>query len=239
MSATLPEPELPDTGLRPQAALFDLDGTLVDNTAFHARAFQAFRQTHGLPPESADARARFGGRRNSEIFAELFGRELDADELRRYEEEKESLYRELSRGGLRPLPGLLELLDRLDALGVPSALATSAPEANVDHSLEELGLAGRFRCIVRGDEVARGKPHPDVFLEAARRLGADPERSLAFEDAPMGVAAVQAAGARCVALSTTLSRAELQALEPPPDLVVGDYRELLATFAGLVGLAVS
>jgi HAD superfamily hydrolase (TIGR01509 family) len=237
MPASLSELEKPETGLRPQAALFDLDGTLVDNKEFHARAFQSFRATHGLPPEAPDARARFGGRRNSEIFAELFGRELAAEELRRYEEEKESLYRELSRGGLEPVPGLFELLDRLDALGIPCALATSAPGANVEHSLAELRLAGRFRCIVRGDEVSRGKPHPDVFLEAARRLGADPERSLAFEDAPMGVAAVQAAGARCVALATTLSRAELLALEPPPDLVVGDYRELLGTFAGLLGLA--
>lgn len=236
MPASLPQFESAAPGLRPQAALFDLDGTLVDNTDFHARAFQTFRETHGLPPEGPDARARFGGRRNSEIFAELFGRELEFEELRRYEDEKESLYRELSRGGLIPLPGLLELLDRLDGLGIPCALATSAPAANVEHSLEELDLAGRFQAVVRGDEVARGKPHPDVFLEAARRLGADPERSLAFEDAPMGVAAVQAAGARCVALATTLSRRDLQALEPPPDLVVSDYRELLATYSGLVGL---
>jgi len=227
---------VPATALRPQAALFDLDGTLVDNKEFHARAFRSFREAHGLPPESGDARARFGGRRNSEIFAEVFGRTLDVEELHRFEDEKESLYRELSRGGLVPVPGLLELLDRLDALGVPSAVATSAPEANVLHSLAELGLEGRFRCTVRGDEVTRGKPHPDVFLEAARRLGADPEGCLAFEDAPMGVAAVQAAGARCVALATTLSRAELQALEPPPDLVVSDYRELLDTFARLLGL---
>ena len=236
MPASPPEPETPAIGLRPQAALFDLDGTLVDNTGFHARAFRSFRETHGLPPEGAGARARFGGRRNSEIFAELFGRPLASDELRRYEEEKESLYRELSRGGLVAVPGLPELLDRLEALGVPCALATSAPEANVDHSLEELGLVGRFPCVVLGDEVAWGKPHPDVFLEAARRLGADPSGCLAFEDAPMGVAAVQAAGARCVALATTLSRAELLALEPPPDLVVEDYRELLGSFAGLLGL---
>lgn len=236
MTTSTLEPETSATALRPLAALFDMDGTLVDNTALHAEAFGRFREAHGLPPEGADARARFGGRRNSEIFSEVFGRALEADELRRYEDEKESLYRELSTGALTPVPGLLELLDRLDALGVPCALATSAPEANVVHSLVELGLESRFRCIVRGDQVARGKPHPDVFLEAARQLGADPERCLAFEDAPFGVAAVQAAGARCVALATTLSRDELQALNPPPDLVVGDYRELLGTYAALLGL---
>jgi len=239
MTTSLPDTTTPATGLRPQAALFDLDGTLVDNKDFHSRAFESFRVRHRLPPEGPDARARFGGRRNSEIFAEVFGRELTSEELLGFEEEKEALYRELSRGGLVPVPGLVELLDRLDALGIPTALATSAPQANVEHSLAELDLAGRFQAVVRGDEVARGKPHPDVFLEAARRLGVDPERSLAFEDAPLGVAAVQAAGSRCVALATTLSRAELLALEPPPDLVVADYRELLGTFAGLLGLTLA
>jgi beta-phosphoglucomutase-like phosphatase (HAD superfamily) len=131
MPASQPEPETPASGLRPQAALFDLDGTLVDNTRFHAGAFERVRQTHGLPPEGPDARAHFGGRRNSEIFTEVFGRALSREELERYEHEKESLYRELSRGGLVPVAGLLELLERLDALSVPAVVATSAPEANV------------------------------------------------------------------------------------------------------------
>ena len=82
------------------------------------------------------------------------------------------------------------------AIGIPMALATSAPKPNVVHTLAELDLASAFPVIVRGDEVARGKPAPDVFIEAARRLGVDPADCLVFEDAPMGIEAAKAAGMR-------------------------------------------
>ena len=90
------------------------------------------------------------------------------------------------------------------------ALATSAPKLNVEHTLAELGLADAFPIIVRGDEVARGKPAPDVFIEAARRLGVDAADCLVFEDAPMGIEAAQAAGMRVVALTTSFQAAHFE-----------------------------
>jgi HAD superfamily hydrolase (TIGR01509 family) len=211
----------------PRAVIFDIDGTIVDNMHLHAEAFAVFAERHGLPPLTSDDRARLDGRRNSEIFPILFKRDVPRDEWMAYEHEKEGLYRDLSRGRLAPLNGLHDLIDRLKQDGIPMALATSAPKLNVEHTLAELDLGGAFPVIVRGDEVARGKPAPDVFLEAARRLGVDPAGCLVFEDAPMGIEAAQAAGLRVVALTTSFQSSHFQHLDPPPNHVCCDFDEYL------------
>jgi HAD superfamily hydrolase (TIGR01509 family) len=217
---------------RPEAVIFDLDGTLADNIPFHAEAFARFGERRGLGTFDPETGRRMMGRRNSDVFRELLRRSLEPGELDELEEEKEALYRELSAGRLTPLPGLLELLGVLESRSIPTAVATSAPAPNVVHTLRELRLDARLTRVVRGDEVPRGKPHPDVFIAAARSVGAEPERCLAFEDAPSGVAAAHGAGMRCVALATTFPREDLLNLDPAPDLVVADYREFLASALG-------
>ena len=96
-----------------RAVVFDLDGTLVDNMTLHARAFESFATAHGLPPLTMDLRRRIDGKRNSEIFPMIFDREMTMDEVLAFEEEKEGAYRQLSRGRLVPVRGVLTLLDRL------------------------------------------------------------------------------------------------------------------------------
>src|SRR5688500_18866031 len=141
----------------------------------HAEAFATFCARHGLPPFTEEMRLRLDGKRNREIMPVLFGRELTDVEQALYAAEKEGLYREISRGRLTPLRGLHDLLDACDRHGVAAAIATSAPAANVVHSLAEIGLDKRLTRIVRGDDMPRGKPFPDVFLAAARLLGVPPE----------------------------------------------------------------
>ena len=212
----------------PRAVIFDIDGTIVDNMHLHAEAFGVFAARHGLPALTPADRARLDGRRNSEIFPILFNREVGRDEWQAYEREKEGLYRDLSKGRLQPMKGLHALIDRLKEAAIPMALATSAPQLNVAHTLAELGLADAFSIIVRGDEVARGKPAPDVFIEAARRLGVDAADCLVFEDAPMGIEAAHAAGMRVVALTTSFQTAHLEELDPAPSMVCSDFDEFLS-----------
>ncbi|MCB9831710.1 MAG: HAD family phosphatase [Planctomycetes bacterium] len=214
-------PGAPDD-FRAEGVVFDLDGTLVDNMALHAEAFALFVRAHGLPELDEAMRHRLDGRRNRDIFPILFGRELDDESLRSYSREKEEHYRRISHGRLRPLPGLIAFLDQLDRAGVPVAIATSAPAPNVRHSLEELGLTARFPRIRRSDEVARGKPHPDVFLAAAEALGVAPARCLAFEDAPAGIAAAASAGMSCVGITTSFSDSML-AETWPLRAAIADY----------------
>lgn len=216
------------TVTRPRAAIFDLDGTVVDNMFLHAEAFAVFAERHGLPALTTADRAKLDGRRNSEIFPVLFDREMTRDEWMAYEHEKEGLYREVSRGRLRLVPGLPALLDRLNANRIAVALATSAPALNVTHTLDEIGLAGAFPTIVRGDQVPQGKPAPDVFLEASRQLAMPADDCVVFEDAPMGITAARAAGMRVVAVTTTFSAAQFARLSEPPDVACADFVEFLS-----------
>jgi HAD superfamily hydrolase (TIGR01509 family) len=190
---------------RPRAVVFDLDGTLTDNMPWHARAFATFLARHGLPALTMAMRERIDGKRNAEIFPILFEREVTLEEARRFEEEKEGAYRELSRDRLRPIAGAVTLLGLLAAKGIGVAVATSAPEKNVAYTLNAIGLADRLGLVVRSDAVPRGKPHPDVFLHAADRLGVPPDTCLAFEDAPVGVTAARRAGMRCAAITSSFA----------------------------------
>lgn len=208
-------------------AIFDLDGTIVDNMPLHVEAFAIFVTRHGLSPLTVDDRKRLDGKRNRDIFPDLFGRPLTEEELSAFANEKESLYRALSAGRLSALAGLDRLLARFDALGLPVAIATSAPPENVRHTLSELALEHRFAAIARSDLVPRGKPWPDVFLAAAGQIRVPPAECVAFEDAPMGIAAAAAAGMTTVAITTTFAPAVFASQAPPADWIVANFEEFL------------
>lgn len=210
-----------------RAAIFDLDGTIADNMPLHAEAFAIFVARHGLPQLTVEDRRRLDGRRNRDIFPDLFGRALTEAELQAYATEKESLYRTLSKGRLAALAGLDRLLDQCEQRGLRLAIATSAPPENVAHTLSELRLQHRFASIARSDLVPRGKPWPDVFLAAASQVGVPPSDCVAFEDAPAGIAAASAAGMRTVAVTTSFTAEIFGAHTPSPDLIVKDFDEFL------------
>lgn len=211
-----------------RGVVFDLDGTLVDNMELHERAFGVFGERHRLPALDAETEVRLRGTRNTDIFPALFRRELNRDEIRAYSDEKEALYRELSKGRLVALAGLDRLLRRLEAQKIPVAVATSGPAANVEHTLREIGLTSSLTSVVRGDQVARGKPHPDIFLAAAAAIGADPRACLAFEDTLAGVQGAQAAGMTTCAITTCLSAEAFTAAGLRPAATARDFDEFLS-----------
>lgn len=219
---------------RPRAVIFDLDGTVVDNMSWHSQAFNAFVVTHSLPAMDAVMRRRTDGKRNREIFPMLFGRAMSAEEMATLEGEKEGLYRELSRGHLEPMIGLPELLDRLDAAGILAGVATSGPRENVEFTLAEVGLTERFRAVARGDQVALGKPAPDVFLHAANLLGVPPADCLAFEDAPLGVRAARRAGMPVVAITSSYGAAAFEDEDVRPNAIYADFAAFLEAELPLV-----
>ena len=190
---------------RPAAAvIFDMDGVLVDGEPLHfeiARrmladegvdfAMSDYRRYLGTTLEHTwdDLRSRY---RLAKPYGEYAGR-YHREVTRSYQEEAELL------------PGAAELLERLHDRRVPLALASSSDRIWVDAALGGLGIARWFGATVAGDEVARGKPDPEIYLAAARLLGADPAACIAVEDAPAGIASAKAAGMSVIAVRTEMT----------------------------------
>lgn len=190
--------------LKPGAALlFDIDGTLADTDPLHLQAFNtAFAPFGHVIDEHRYAR-EIQGHANVDIAAR-FVPHLPPDEGMKVLDDKETLFRQLAQTSIHAVPGLFELLDLADQLGLPMAAVTNAPRANADLILDGLGIRNRFRALVIGAELAHGKPHPLPYLEGLRLLGADAAASIAFEDSRTGIASATAAGIATVGIRTTL-----------------------------------
>jgi len=207
-----------------EGALFDMDGVLVDNLECHAAAFKQLAEEHGVILTDEEVNSVFG-RKTAETLSAILGREISPEEGRELEDRKEVIYRELAQPGIREMivPGLLALLEDFRKVKRVVALATSGPRENVDMVLDGLGIRQYFSAIVTGDEVSDGKPSPDCFLLAAKRIGLPAPRCLIFEDSIAGIRAALASGGICIALATTHSREEITAAGP--HLVVDDFDE--------------
>lgn len=218
------------------ALLFDLDGTLVETDPTHLAAFNDILVANGEPAIDLHFyNTNIIGFQNAQIFARLFPR-LPPEDHKRLADEKEALFRERA-GHLHPARGLLALLDWADAAGVPTAVVTNAPRANADLMLGVLGIADRFRTVVIGDELEHAKPHPLPYRMGLERLGADPERTVAFEDSRSGIRSAVAAGLTVIGMATSLPPAALR--EAGAHLAAHDFTDpvLLDTVRHTVGRA--
>jgi len=186
------------------AFIFDMDGTIVDNMAFHTESWLAFFAERGKTYDADTFFRETAGAQGREILRERLGADIPDDEIAVLAQEKDVLYRDMYRPHQRAIDGFENFVTRARADGVKLAVATSAPPANIVFTLDELDLRRHFDAVVGAADVARGKPHPDVFLKAAEKLGANPADCIVFEDAPMGVEAARRAGMRAVVITTTL-----------------------------------
>lgn len=212
-----------------KAALFDMDGTLVDNTLAHMRAFEIFCARYGVTGWKEKLSQAFG-MGNDDIMRLIMPAELIRERgLASLAEEKEAIYREIYAPEIRPVEGLVPLLESLRAAGVRCAVGSSGCSANVDFVLEKCRIGEFFDVRISGDRVTRCKPDPEIYLTAAAALGMAPADCVVFEDAKAGIESARRAGVgRVVALATTLPR---EVLERETDAdVIGE------TFADLPGL---
>lgn len=215
-----------------KAFILDMDGTLVDNMGFHLRAWCAFLAELGVDVSPEAFLRRTGGMPNPQILRMVLGEDLSEAEVTAYAERKEAVYRELYRPHMEPVAGAIDFLQQARGRATPLALATSATQPNIDFVLEGLKLVSTFEVVVSVEDVERGKPHPDLFLTAAQRLGVDPGICLVFEDSRSGVEAAHRAGMAVIALATTHRVEELEGLpgvvEVVEDFTVLDVGQLLA-----------
>ncbi len=182
-----------------QAVIWDLDGVIIDSADEHRQAWQRLAREEGVTFTDADFWATFG-KRNDDIIFTIWG-PLPAEQLKALADRKEAYFRELIRERATPLPGAMELMRGLHEAGFTQALASSTPIENIQLISKVLGLERYLSAFVSGETVARGKPAPDIFLEAAKELHTDPSRCLVIEDAVAGVQAAHAAGIRCIAVA--------------------------------------
>jgi beta-phosphoglucomutase len=215
------------------AAIWDVDGTLVDTAELHFAAWVRLCGELHRPFNRADFAATFG-KRNPEILQYLFGAEFTDQQVAELGDRKEDYYKAEARHGIMLLPGARELLTSLSQHGVRQAIGSSAPRGNVDLILALTQIADFFHTIVSMEDTTRGKPDPQVFQIAAERLGAPPEQCIVFEDAVAGVQAAKAGGMKCVAVSFVGHHPSKRLRDAGADLVVRTLAEV--SFEELCGL---
>jgi beta-phosphoglucomutase len=184
-----------------EAVIWDMDGVLVDTYPFHFRAWAEVCRRRGCMLTPAAFKSNFGVH-NELTVPRLLGIDPDeSDLIRSIGEEKEALFRDLVRGGCALMSGVRDWLVALQSMGIQSAVATSAPRANLAALLGASDVLPYFAALVCAEDAPRSKPAPDLFLEAAARLKMPPERCLVIEDSLVGVEAARAAGMRCLAIT--------------------------------------
>ncbi len=193
-----------------EGVIFDLDGVLIDSAAAHLESWRRLASRHGLSVSDAQFAHTFG-RQNRDIIPILWGRPLPPIEVAALADEKESAYRDIVRGRIADItmPGAIALIQDCHEAGMKLAIGSSTPPENVELALSEMGVAQLFSACVTSRDVTRGKPHPDVFLLAAEKIGIPAARCAVIEDAPSGIDAALAAGCPAVGLTSHHPREKL------------------------------
>jgi HAD superfamily hydrolase (TIGR01509 family) len=204
-----------------ELVIFDCDGVLIDSERLAVKVDVQVLGELGWPMSEAEVIERFMGRSDREARATIeahLGRALPDD----WQDRVKALYRETFAAELAPVDGVLEALDRIS---LPSCIASSATHEHLEYTLSLTGLYERFEGrIFSADDVARGKPAPDLFLHAAERMGADPASCVVVEDSRPGVEAAREAGMRVLAFAGGLTSADV--LEGLNTIVFHDMRQL-------------
>jgi beta-phosphoglucomutase len=197
------------TTLSNYAAIFDMDGVIMDSNPFHKISLRQFCEKYGYALSDDELIKKIYGRTNKEWIPNLFGRTLSPAELKNFGEEKESMFREIYKNDIVALAGLEKFLQRLKAENIAIAIGTSAPRSNVDFVLQKTGLGPYFSVILDESHVSKGKPDPEIYIKVAAALRMAPDHCVVFEDSLSGIEAAQKANCRVVGIATTHSLHEL------------------------------
>ena len=206
------------------AAVFDMDGVLIDSGAHHRHAWRMLLDEMGAEPADPEHWRLTIGRPSEEAIPLLLGRRVSDAEARRLARRKRDFYQARAQTGLDPVLGVREFLESLEELGVPCAVGTSASRWDAERLLDDLGLLRFFDVMVTADDVMLGKPDPEVWMQVARRLRVSAARCVVFEDAPVGIQAARAAGMRAIGVTTAHRDDEL--IAAGASLTIPDFRGL-------------
>ncbi len=204
-----------------KAVIWDMDGVIADTAQYHLKGWQIVFQKRGANYTEEDFR-RNTGKRSDSIIKSVLGEGIAQGEIIAIIREKDETFRQLLGQNIRPFPGVLKLITSLKEHKFKIAIASSAPMDNIQLITQSLKIDNRFDAIISGWEVTKGKPDPQTFLLAAKKLGVEAEDCIVIEDAISGVAASKRADMRCIAVTNTTSREELR----EADLVIDTLEEI-------------
>jgi beta-phosphoglucomutase family hydrolase len=205
------------------AAIFDMDGTLIDNTPYHFKSWQAlFKKYRKGELSKQTYYTEISGVPIMDTLKRLFGDDHDEAGLKTLLGEKEEFYRKEYAPYLVAISGLENFLSELKTAGVKMAMATSATVEDIDFILNKILIRDDFNEIVNASMVSRPKPNPDIFLKAAEMLNMPPDRCIVFEDSLAGIRAGNSAGMKVVGITTGHPAHDLH----PVDLVINNYADL-------------
>jgi len=208
-----------------KALIFDMDGTLVDNMHYHHDAWMQFIDEKQLGIDAETFERDYHKGTIVEVMARFFPHLKSEEALRAVGNEKEILYRDTFGSLLQPIPGLHSFFEYLKAKDIPLGLATMGDQNNLDMTLKQLKIETYFHSTTGGDQVTKGKPHPEIFLHAAAKIKMAPEYCLAFEDTQSGIQSAQAAGMDVVGVATQFSKQQL--LDLGCVNAITDYTEMV------------
>lgn len=193
-----------------KGVIFDMDGVLILSADAHYRSWRDVAARHGVEVPYEKFLKTFG-RTNPDIIRLWWGEGVSRELLGEIAEEKEREFRAIIHTDVPLAPGCVELLEGVRDAGMPMAVGSSAPPENIELVLRAGRIGAYFTALVDGSEVKRGKPEPDVFLLAAKKLGLPASECVVVEDAPAGIAAAVAAGAVPIGIAATHGADELRA----------------------------
>jgi beta-phosphoglucomutase len=195
-----------------KAYIFDMDGTLTDNMHFHHQAWMQFIEDKQLGIDAETFERDYHKGTLIELMARFFPHLTAEEDLRKVGNEKEALYRKTFGHLLQPINGLYPFFESLKRKEIPLGLATMGDQKNLEMTLNQLKISSFFHSTTGGDQVTKGKPHPEIFLRAAEKLGVAPKNCVAFEDTQSGIMAAKNAGMRVVGMATQFSIEKLMDL---------------------------
>ena len=201
----------------PIGVIFDWDGVIIDSHNQHELSWQRLAEEYNKDLPNNFFKETFG-MRNESIIPKFFNNWIntnDSTEVKILADRKEEIYRQIiTQNGITPLEGVKELLASLKSQNIRCSIGSSTPIKNIETVINIIGLTNYFDAITAAEDVSNGKPDPEVFLKASKKIGIAPENCIVFEDAHVGIQAAIAAGMKVVAVATThgidqLSKAHL------------------------------
>ena len=206
-----------------------MDGTIVDSLPCHKRAWIVTFAKRGRDFTDDDFEWA-NGRKNEEIIPHFMGQNMSAKEVNIIANEKEAAFRRFVKNNIKALPGAVELIQSLATAKIQLALVSSTPKENIELITKTLRIKKYFSLLINGDDVKEGKPSPQAFLLAAKKLGVESKNCVVMEDAIVGVRAAKRAGMYCIAVTNTYPREAIA----EADIIVNSLEEIIVkTIEGL------